>query len=79
MIETLVCYFTAETQEQTEQSTNREEWAPKKAKTVSSTGKSMASVFLGARVIIFIDYLEKQKIINGQHYEKLIASFERRN
>ena len=35
------------------------ESAPKKAKTVSSAGKVMATVFWDARGIILIDYLQK--------------------
>ena len=50
----------------------RRESAPKKAKTVPSAGKVMASVFWDARGIIFIDYLQKGKRINGDYYAKLL-------
>ena len=46
--------------------------APKKAKVVSSAGKMMASVFWDAKGIVFIDYLQKGKTINGEYYAKLL-------
>ena len=46
--------------------------APKKAKVVSSAGKVMASVFWNAIGIVFIDYLQKGKTINGEYYAKLL-------
>jgi histone-lysine N-methyltransferase SETMAR len=72
MVETWVHHFTPETKEQSKQWTEREESAPKKAKTVSSAGKVMASVFWDARGIIFIDYLQKGKTINGEYYANLL-------
>jgi len=72
MDETWVHHFTPETKEQSKQWTAREESAPKKAKTVPSAGKVMASVFWDARGIIFIDYLQKGKTINGEYYANLL-------
>ena len=46
----------------------KERIASKKAKTVLSADKVMASVFSDARGIIFIDYLQKEKTINGEYY-----------
>ena len=46
--------------------------APKKAKVVSSSGKVMASVFWDAKGIVFIDYLQKGKTINGKYHAKLL-------
>ena len=72
MDETWVHYFTPETKEQSKQWTRRGEPAPKKAKTVPSAGKVMASVFWDCRGIIFIDYLQKGKTINGEYYANLL-------
>src|SRR5436190_12976832 len=72
MDEIWVHHFTPETKEQSKQWTAREESAPKKAKTVPSAGKVMASVFWDARGIIFIDYLQKGKTINGEYYANLL-------
>ena len=57
MDETLNLYFTPETEEQSEQWTERGESATKKANTVQSAGKVIASVYWDSRGIIFIDYL----------------------
>ena len=46
--------------------------APKKAKVVSSAGKVMASVFWDTKGIVFIDYLQNGKTINGEYYAKLL-------
>ena len=37
-----------------------------------SAGKVMTSVFWDARRIIFIDYLQKAKTINGEYYANLL-------
>ena len=72
MNETLVHHFTPETKEQSKQWTVMGESCPQKAKTVSSAGKVMASVFWNAHGIIFIDYLQKGKTINGEYYANLL-------
>ena len=72
MDETWVHHVTPETKEQSKQWTARGESAPKKAKTIPSAGKVMASVFWDARGIIFIDYLQKGKTINGEYYANLL-------
>ncbi|GFU73068.1 mariner Mos1 transposase [Trichonephila clavipes] len=69
MDETWVHHFTPETKERW---TEKGEPAPKKAKTVPSAGKIMASVFWDARGIIFIDCLEKGKTINGKYCANLL-------
>jgi len=48
------------------------ESAPKKAKTVLSAGKAMATVFWDSQGIILIDYLQKGKIITGEYYAMLL-------
>lgn len=57
--ETWIHHYTPETKEQSKQWIVKGERAPKKAKTVKSAGKVMATVFWDARGIIFIDYLKK--------------------
>ena len=61
MDETLVHLFTPETKKQSKQWTERGESAPKKAKTVPSAGKGMASVFWDARGIIFIIFRKEKQ------------------
>lgn len=46
--------------------------APKKPKMIPSTGKVMASVFWDCYGILFIDYLENGKTVNGMHYATLL-------
>ena len=45
---------------------------PKKAKTVPSAGKVMASVFWDAYGILLIDYLQKGQTITGAYYASLL-------
>jgi histone-lysine N-methyltransferase SETMAR len=75
MDETWIHYYTPETKEQSKQWTSSTETAPKKAKTVPSAGKVMASVFWDSKGIIHIDYLEKGKTVTGQYYADLLHSF----
>ncbi|XP_067122537.1 histone-lysine N-methyltransferase SETMAR-like [Centruroides vittatus] len=58
-------YYTPETKEQSKQWKHHSSPPPKKAKTVPSAGKVIASVFWDAKGIIFIDYLERGKTINA--------------
>ena len=44
----------------------------KNAKVVSSAGKVMTFLFWDAKGIVFIDYFQKSKIINGEYYAKLL-------
>ncbi|UYV72366.1 hypothetical protein LAZ67_9002791 [Cordylochernes scorpioides] len=46
--------------------------APKKAKSIASTGKNMASVFWHVKDILLIDYLEKGRPITGKYYYILL-------
>lgn len=70
--ETWIHYYTPETKEQSKQWIRKGEPAPKKAKTVKSAGKVLATVFWDARGIIFIDYLEKGQTITGEYYASLL-------
>lgn len=70
--ETWVHHYTPETKEQSKQWIGPGEPIPKKAKTIFSANKVMATVFWDARGIIHIDYLEKGKTITGQYYANLL-------
>ena len=52
------------------------ERASKKAKTVPSPEKVMATVFWDSQDIIFTDYLEKGRSITGQYYADLLDRFD---
>src|SRR5436190_5083057 len=70
--ETWIHHFTPETKEQSKQWTAKGEPTPKKAKTVLSAGKVMATVFWDSHGIVLIDYLEKGKTITGTYYASLL-------
>lgn len=72
MDETWVHYYTPETKEQSKQWVKHGDPAPKKAKTVASAGKVMASVFWDAKGILLIDYLPKGQTISGGYYTILL-------
>src|ERR1700712_1634247 len=74
--ETWIHHYTPETKEQSKQWTSPGERAPKKAKTVISAGKVMATVFWDSQGIILIDYLEKGRTITGQYYSELLDRFD---
>lgn len=63
--ETWIHWYTPETKEQSKQWTAPGEPAPKKAKTVASAGKVMATIFWDSRGVIFVDYLKKGKVVIG--------------
>lgn len=73
--ETWVHHYTPETKQQSKQWTSTGERAPKKAKTVCSAGKVMATVFWDSQGVIFIDFLEKGKTITGAYYAALLERF----
>ena len=68
--ETWIHYYTPETKEQSKQWISKGEPAPKKAKTVKSADKVMATVFWDAYEIIHIDYLQKGQSLDSimRHY-----------
>lgn len=70
--ETWLHHYTPETKIQSMQWTAKGEPAPKKAKTVPSAGKILATVFWDAKGIIFMDCLEKGKTITGLYYANLL-------
>ena len=73
MDETWVHHFTSETKQQSKQWKHLGSPPPKKAKTVPSAGKVMASVFWDADGILLIDYLQKGQTINGTYYASLLT------
>ena len=52
------------------------ESAPKKAKTVPSAGRVMATIFWDSHGIILTDYLQKGKIITRKYYASLLDRFD---
>ncbi|GBN67408.1 hypothetical protein AVEN_236337-1 [Araneus ventricosus] len=70
--ETWICYYAPVTREQSKQRVFKGDPAPKKAKTVTSPGKVMATVFWDARGIIYVDYLAKGQTINGEYYASFL-------
>ena len=65
--ETWIHHYTPETKIQSKQWTAKGEPAPKKAKTVFSAGKVMATVFWDSHGVILIDYLQKGKKTLQEH------------
>ena len=74
--ETWMHHYTPERKEQSIQWTSPGKHAPKKAITVSSAGKVMATVFWESQSIIFTDYLEQGRTITGQYFAYLLGRFE---
>ena len=73
MDETWVHHFTPEAKQQSKQWKHPGSPPPKRAKTVPSAGKVMASVFWDADGILLIDYLQKGQTINGTYYASLLT------
>jgi len=81
-------YFTSETKEQSKQCTSLGELPPKKAKTIKSAGKMMATIFWNARGIIHrlssIEANDQWRLLRSlfepfqQHFKKKTSPFERR-
>jgi hypothetical protein len=51
---------------------------PKNTRSVPSAGKVLASVFWDAEGILFIDYLEKGKIITEEYYSNLLTRLDKK-
>ena len=69
---TWIHYYTPETKNQSKMWTGPDKSAPKKAKTVPSVSKDMATTFWDSHDIISIDYLQKGKHITGEHVQESI-------
>jgi histone-lysine N-methyltransferase SETMAR len=65
-------HYTLESKQQSKKWIAPGECAPKKAKTVLSAGKVMATVFWDSQGIIFIDYLQKGQIVTEVYYSTLL-------
>lgn len=76
MDETWVHLFTPESKQQSKQWVEAGGSAPKKAKTIASAGKIMASVFWDSKGILLIDYLPKGRTINGEYYAHLLDQLD---
>ena len=76
--ETWVHYYTPETKQQSKQWKHVDSPPPKKAKTVQSAGKVMASVFWDAKGILLIDYLPRGQTITGQYYANLLDQLKQK-
>ena len=64
---TWIHYYTPETNRQSKQWIFSGESGPKKAKTVPSAGKVMATNFWDSKGIILMDFLQKGRTITGQY------------
>ncbi|CAH2101194.1 unnamed protein product [Euphydryas editha] len=65
--ETWIHHYTPESKQQSKQWIGPGEPTPKKAKTILSANKVMATAFWDAKGIIFIDYLEKDLAPSDYH------------
>ena len=80
--ETWIHYYTPETKNQSKMWTGPGEFASKKAKTVPSAGKVMATIFWGSHGIILIDYHRREKLLQESimpHYWIDSMPFERKS
>ena len=76
--ETWVHHYTPETKEQSKQWKHRGSPPPKKALSVKSAGKVMASIFWDAKGILSIDYLPKGSTITGAYYPNLLDQLDQK-
>lgn len=67
--------YRAVTKHKSKQRTVKGESAPKKAKRVLCAGKVMTSVFWNVHGLIFTDYLQKSRTVNGEHCANLLNRF----
>jgi hypothetical protein len=79
MDETWIHHYTPEPKQQSKQWTEAGCSAPKKTRSVPSSGKVMASVFWDAEGILSIDYLEKAKTITGGYYSNFLTRLVEKN
>ena len=64
---------TPDTKQESRQWTTGAESTPKKKKTIPSAGEVTATVFWNESGVIFNDYLEKGKTINGEYLANLLS------
>ena len=70
--ETWINHYTPESNRQSAEWTAKGENRPKRSKSQISAGKVLASVFWDEHGILFIDYLEKGRIVNNEYYMALL-------
>ena len=73
MDETWIHHFTLESNRQSAEWTAAGESHPNRSKAQTSAGKVLASVFWNVQGILFINYLEKGRIINSENYIALLV------
>ena len=73
MDETWIHRYTPESYRQSAEWTTKGENRPKRPKMQMSAGKILATAFWDAPGILFIDYLEKGRTINGEYYMALLV------
>ncbi|UYV67602.1 hypothetical protein LAZ67_5001347 [Cordylochernes scorpioides] len=74
MDETWVHHYTPEIKQQSKQWMEGGGSAPKRAKSIPSDGKVMGGVFWDVKVILLINYLEKDRTITGEYYSNLLVT-----
>lgn len=70
--ETWIHHYIPESKRQSQQWKHHGSPPPKKAKSFSSAGKVMATIFWDSKGILLIDYLTKGQTINGAYYAALL-------
>ena len=65
-----------ETRQQLKQWEKADDSVPKKAKSITSAAKVMASVFWDVKGILLIDYPEKDRTITSEYYSNLLDQLE---
>ena len=74
--ETWLYQYDPEMKCQSKQWKTREEPTPKKAKVSRSAVKVMLTVFWGMEGVIMLDYLPKNKTMNGEYYSQLLEGLK---
>ena len=77
MDKTWIHLFTLGSNRQSIEWTTAGESCPNRPKMQTSAGKVFASVFWDAQGILFIDYLEKGRIINSEYYIALLVHLKK--
>jgi len=72
MDEMWVHYFTPESKRSSMQWRHTESLKPKKAKTMFSAGKVMASIFWDSKGALYVDFLTQRRTINTEYYSALL-------
>ena len=76
--ETWVHHFQPKTKQQSKLWKHHGSPAPKKAKSVISARKVMASVFWDSEGVLLIDYLSKGQTVTGSYYANLLRQLRQK-